>query len=99
MYTNATNLLNRETSLQGKLFQKHKFVRLTPLVPKNTTTSNDLIFKEARAGCGLKNRLCDIHYILHLLFQVYLCGENISYRDCSETGAISKYVFNIDLFV
>ena len=35
----------------------------------------------------------------NVIFMVYLCKKkNIPHRDCSETGAISKYVSNKDLF-
>ena len=48
--------------------------------------------KEARAGCGLKNRLRGgfgffVHAIF-MVFRVYLCEKNIPHRDCSEKGAI-----------
>ena len=56
-------------------------------------------FKEARAGCSLKNRLRKFLFEF-MLFQVYLCKKkNIPHRDCSETGAISKYVSKLDFFV
>ena len=57
------------------------------------------LFKEARAGCGLKKRLresffyfciCNIHGIPSISVQ-----KTIPHRDCSETGAISKYMSNV----
>ena len=34
-------------------------------------------------------------HVIFMVFRVYLCGgKNIPHRDCSETGAISKYVSN-----
>ena len=59
--------------------------------------------KEARAGRSLKKRLRDF------FFNFYTCNihgipsifmwKNIAHRDCSETGAISKYVSSIAFFV
>ena len=58
---------------------------------------------EARAGCGLKNRLREFSlifaYVIFMVFRIYLCEKNIPHRDCSEMGAISKYVSNIAFFV
>ena len=60
-------------------------------------------FKEARAGCGLKNRLREFSfifaYVIFMVFRIYLCEKNIPHRDCSEMGAISKYVSNIAFFI
>ena len=62
-----------------------------------------LTFKEARAGCVLKNwhrEFCLIFaYVIFMLFRIYWYKKNIPHRDCSETGAISKYVSNIAFFV
>ena len=70
--------------------------------PVNNLTQSPL--KEARAGCGLKKRLREFFfifvYVIFMVFRVYLCGKKIiPHRDCSETGAISKYVSNIAFFV
>ena len=34
-------------------------------------------------------------YVILMVFRVYLCEKNISHRDYSETGTISKYVSNM----
>ena len=58
---------------------------------------------EARAGCGLKNRLREFSlifaYVIFMVFRIYLCEKNIPHRDCSEMGEISKYKSNIAFFV
>ena len=63
-----------------------------------TVLNKYIYIKEARAGCGLKNRLHDFFLFLYVLYRYsdYIYAKKkILHRNCSETGAISNYVSNI----